>query len=124
MKPQNSTPTTPSTANRTLRPRSPAIVRARAVRYLGVRIQSSGASGFSTVAGAAERCVTLTRAPPPSAVVLRIEHIHQVSRRVLAGQLQEDLLQPAAAVRRRPAQLGHRAECVHPAVHDDADAVA
>src|SRR3989338_4804936 len=96
---QNRSPPKARIRNRQTRPSPPDIARARAVSHLGRSRCRSGGSGSGA-----------TAITPVGVGFSRsgIEDFHQVARRILAGELEEDLRGAAAVVRLR-AQLVHRA---------------
>src|SRR5215207_7615367 len=101
---QNSSPITASRVKRAPRPRSLAIARVRAVSHFGRSSSVSDGSGRRTASG--------------------IEDLDQLARRVLAGEPQEDLLQPLGAGRGAATQLVHRPARADRPLRDDRDAVA
>src|SRR3954464_3449574 len=110
MNAQNSTPMTPSSVKRAPRPRSPAMVRARAVSHFGSRTKLSDGSG---------RRSSLTEA-----FASGIQHLDQLARRILAREAQEDLLEPLLATRCRRAQLRHGTARPDGSTCDDRHAIA
>src|SRR5215208_4800699 len=91
MKLQNNSPISASSAKRATRPRSPASARTRAVISFGISRCSSDGSGSV-----------------PASAALRIEDVDQLARRILAGELEEDGLEPGGAGLRARAQVVHR----------------
>src|SRR5690242_19049905 len=89
MNSQNSRAIPPSTMSRAERPRSFAIARARAVGHLGRSSRANDGSGRTPTSG--------------------IQHLDQLARRILAGEPQEDLLQPLRAGVRAATEVVHRA---------------
>src|SRR5689334_4432631 len=96
---QNRTPKSASNVQRALRPRSPAVARARAVRNFGrSRWSSDGfGSGFSPALGDAGSCAS------------SVEDIDELPCGVLPRELEEDFLEPARSRLRTVAKLVHRA---------------
>src|ERR671930_345427 len=101
MNDQKSKQKTPSRIHRAVRPRSPASARARAVRYFGSRRCERDGSGSSC-----------------------IEHLDELARRVFAGELEEDVLEPRRTRFGVRTQLFHRAAGPDLSRLDDRDAVA
>src|SRR3954451_12186656 len=110
MNAQNSTPINESSPKRAPRPRSLAIARARAVNHLGRSRRASAGSGRVAAAVAA--------------VASGIQHLDQLARGVLAGEAEEDLLQPLDPRRGAGPQLFHRAARANRSLRDDRDAIA
>src|SRR5690242_21201850 len=94
----------PSTASRALRPRSLAIARARAVSHLGRSSSANDGSGRAPTSG--------------------IQHLDELARGVLAGEAQEDLLQPPRAGIRTATEVVHRAARTNRPLRDDRHPVA
>src|SRR5258705_8774655 len=99
MNAQNSMPMSARSPKRAPRPRSFAIARARAVSHFGRSSSVTGGSGRRTVSG--------------------IQDLDQLARRVLAGEAEEDLLQPLGARFGAAPQLGHRAAGADRSLRDD-----
>src|SRR5690242_3617936 len=105
MNTQNSAPMSDSRKNRALRPRSLAIARARAVNHLGRRISEIEGSGRRTSASG-------------------IQDLDELSRRVLARETQEDLLESFRPRFGAAPQLLHRAARADGSVRDDSHTIA
>src|SRR3954451_10215435 len=99
MNAQNISPITPSSVKRAPRPRSFAIARARAVSHFGRSSRVSAGSGRTTASG--------------------IQHLDELARGVLAGELEEDLLEPIGARLGALPQLVHRATRADRPLRDD-----
>src|SRR5215217_3299754 len=106
MNAQNSMPMSESRKNRAPRPRSLASARARAVSHLGRRISEIDGSGRRAAATSG------------------IQDLDELARGVLAGETQEDLLQPFRPRLGAPSQLLHRAAGADRPMRDDRHAVA
>src|SRR6188472_512053 len=116
MNSQNKPPITASTLNRAPRPRSFAIVRARAVSHFGNRSSASAGSGRFSCGW-----TSIGRAPMGSASASGIKDLDQLARGILASETQEDLLESLRITGARGfgAQLGHRAARANLSFRDD-----
>src|SRR5829696_10179364 len=99
MKAQNSIPIRASSPNRAPRPRSLAIARARAVSHLGRSSSAIGGSGRLTASG--------------------IQDLDELTRRVLARETEEDLLEPLGPCLGAAPQVVHRAAGADRPLRDD-----
>src|SRR3954471_10151096 len=104
MNTQNSMPMNARRPNRVVRPRSFAIARARAVSHFGRSSNVTGGSGRRTASG--------------------IQDLDQLALRVLAGEAEEDLLQPFRPRLGAASQLIHGAAGANRPVRDDRHAIA
>src|SRR5512146_3380968 len=118
MKDQKPSPNTERSTKRNVRPRSSAVARARAVIHLGLsRCAVDGSGSVRRSAGAG--------APAPAGTAtLGVEDIDKFARRVLACELEENLLEPHRPRLRARAQVGHRSTGAYDAALDDRDPVA
>src|SRR6266545_6636926 len=99
MNAQKSRPKMPSMANRAPRPRCSATDRARAVSHLGHRRWRSEGSGRSMTG---TECRIRGGA---ASEISCIEHLDELTRRVLARELEEDVFESGTATRGMPAQF-------------------
>src|SRR5687767_2752163 len=111
MNAQKMNPRPPRTAVRATRPRSPERARARAVSHLGRSRWRR--LGFGSPAAPGSRPATASG----------IQDLDQLAGRVVPGEPQEDLLEPAGVLAAVPPQLGHGAGGDDLPVLDDADAI-
>jgi len=109
MNAQNSTPKNPSTRNRAFRPALPPNPLVRAVRTFGPSRWNNEGSGRATLSSLDE---------------LRIQHLDQLTRRVLARELEEDVLEARRAGFGVLTQLVHRTAGANLPTLDDPDAIA